>query len=273
MELKIRPPAVAGAFYPASERDLKKAINYFLEKTKKIAEKVSVSKSKLRALVVPHAGYPYSAVVAAAGFNLLKQLKLPKKPKVLLLGPSHNAYFQGLTTCSLEGWETPLGIIKVDPIVKRLIKENLVVISDEAHDNEHCLEVELPFLQEIFSDFSIIPLLTGEGNPVAFAKSLAKIAKEIDLFLISSDLSHYYPYNKAVELDKKANEEIPKLNIQKVNAEIEACGKQGILTLMHLAKEKKWQGIFVDYKNSGDTGGDKSAVVGYGCYAFYEKKC
>jgi AmmeMemoRadiSam system protein B len=272
MELTVRQPAVAGAFYPSSKRELSAMIDGFLDSTSKFALSKIPKRAIIRGLVLPHAGYIYSGIVAASGFNLVKKEKFARNPKVVLLGPSHHTAFNGLATCSYTEWETPLGRIKIDPLTLEFTRKypNDVTDFDTAHVQEHCLEVEVPFLQTVLPSFSLIPLLTGDGEPRRFAEILIEYEKGIDFFVISSDLSHYYPYEAARRLDARANEAIPTLDIKKVESEVEACGKQGILTLMHMAKKKNWQGVLVDYKNSGDTAGDRNAVVGYGCYAFYE---
>lgn len=273
MEITVRLPAVAGAFYPESKIELKSMISGYLRESKSLSLSRIPRGRRLRAIIVPHAGYIYSGVIAAAGFNLIKKGRLGKNPRVLLIGPSHHVAFEGLVTCSYKEWFTPLGKIEVDPLTFKMPHQysNDVVLLNVAHAQEHCLEVELPFLQIFLPSFSLIPLITGEGDPKRFSEILSGFEKDIDLFVVSSDLSHYYPYEVAKMLDVKANEAIPALDIKKVNEEVEACGKQGILTIMHLAKKNNWQGIFVDYKNSGDTAGDKNSVVGYGCYAFYEQ--
>jgi len=267
----IRPSAVAGAFYPSSKEELRKSVNYFLIKSAKTASKINLTGKQIHGLVVPHAGYIYSAVVAGAGYNLFKTKTINPKPKILLLGPSHNALFEGLATTSFSQWETPLGLVPVDKMTQELISKNpeLIIVSDEAHQKEHCLEVQLPFLQQIFPDFSIIPLLTGDGDPKLFADILNSVVPEIDFILVSSDLSHYFPYQKAAELDNRTNKFITAMDILNFIEQGEACGKQGILTILHLAKKNNWQIKLVDYQNSGDTGGDKSRVVGYSSFVYY----
>ncbi len=271
MEIKIRPPAVAGTFYPGSKAELQSLVAELLRQAQPLSNSQNIPVGKLRGLIVPHAGYIYSGIVAAAGFNLVKKYLAKGQLRIMLLGPSHHVYFHGLAACPAAEWATPLGTVAVDPLNETLVTGHPEVVSliNEAHRPEHCLEVQLPFLQAVLQSFSLIPLLTGEGDPEIFAKALNTVINDLDLVVVSSDLSHYYPYETAVKLDQRANEAVPKLDIDRVATEVEACGKAGILTLMHLAKMNHWQGYFVDYKNSGDTAGDKSAVVGYGCYAFF----
>jgi len=272
MDLTIREPAVAGAFYPSAKEELKEAVNFFLKESEKKFKKLNLQNRKLKAIIVPHAGYIYSGTIMAAGFNLIKKHPLIN-PKILLIGPSHNEYFKGLTIPSTKEWETPLGLVKIDPLTNIIADENpnMVFFSDEAHSSEHCLEVEIPFMQEIFSNFTLIPLLTGEGDPAKYARIIKEYQNKIDLIIVSSDLSHYNPYDYANIIDNISNKTIISYDFPNSKYKIDACGKQGILTLMYLAKEKNWHPELIDYKNSGDTAGDKKSVVGYSCIAFYEK--
>lgn len=268
----IRLPAVSGAFYPSGKKDLEDAVHCFIEEAKKISPNNSLPKTRLKALIVPHAGYIYSGIVAASGFNLLTKQNL-KSPKIILLGPSHNIYFQGFASSSSKYWETPLGNVKLEnALINRIVSEHpeIFSISDEAQSGEHSLEVELPFLQETLKEFSIIPFLTGEGDPESYALAIKKFEKEIDFIIVSSDLSHYFQYNTAAKIDKSTIDSIKNFDFEKTENKGEACGKQGILTLMYLAKKNNWKPYLVAYKNSGDTAGDKDAVVGYCCFAFYE---
>jgi len=260
----IRKPAVAGAFYPGDEKVLAQMINGFLN------ESVSVKlPGKLKAIVVPHAGYIYSGIVAGAGFKLLKELDKEKKWKVLLLGPSHFSFIKGAVSPEVEGWETPLGTVLVKNILDEIKKSDAIIQQENVFTEEHSLEVEVPFLQMVMKKWILYPLCLGDLNPKILAIDLKDFAERDDVVIVvSSDLSHYFPYEDAVAIDENANEYIPKIAVNDVKEKVEACGIKGILTLLHLADVLGWKGHFVDYKNSGDTAGDKSQVVGYGCYAF-----
>lgn len=256
----IRRSAVSGYFYPGNSKELKNMVNDFLKKAK--AKKIS---GKIKGLVEPHAGYIYSGLTAAYGYKLLSQLDKNRKWKIILLGPSHHAYFSGAAISTTDFWLTPLGKVRVEKIKI----EGLLDIP-EARLYEHSLEVQLPFLQCVLNDFSIIPILTGEIDPKELSDILIPILDDKTIIITSSDLSHFHSYEEANKIDKIANEAIPKLEIKKVEEEVEACGKTGILTLMHIAKKMKWKGKLLHFCNSGDVTGDKSQVVGYGCYAFYQ---
>lgn len=249
----MRPPVFAGSFYPARKEDLQKQVNDFLTKSKKV--KFS---GHLKALIVPHAGYIYSGTVAGAGYKLLQNKDFKK---VILLGPSHQTYFIG-ASLAVEDLVTPLGTTKSG--TKNLLKKDLVINLPAAHAKEHSLEVQLPFLQTVLKDFELYALVLGEVDEEKLAKHLEKFIDEKTLIIASSDLSHYLPYPNAKQVDQKTINNILRLNFN----EIEACGEKPIKVLMHLAKSLGWKSFLIDYKNSGDTAGDKEKVVGYACIGF-----
>jgi len=264
MEMEIRKPAVAGAFYPDEPAELQGMIEDFLGKAKEVKVK-----GRLRAMVVPHAGYIYSGPVAAFGYKLLAGLKT-QPSKIILIGPSHYAGFLGAAEAGADAWQTPLGIVKAGSLRDKIGKSETIRKIPEAHGPEHCLEVQLPFLQTVMKkDFTIYPIITGEVSPSVLANEILKVIDDQTLVIASSDLSHYNPYEKAVRLDSICNKAVPALDIATMEDSGDACGKTGILTLMNIAKKKNWKGKLLDYRNSGDTAGPKDAVVGYGCYAFF----
>ena len=258
-----RPPMYAGSFYPASKKELSLMINSFLKKS--ISKK---QKGELKALIVPHAGYVYSGVVAAFAYNLIKAAK---SKNIILFGPSHSVYING--AYGFSGiWQTPFGEVKISssdlPIVKG--------------DKEHCLEVQLPFLQTILKKFEFKPIIYGEIS----SEELADIIetennalennnsknKKDSLLIASSDLSHYLTYAEAKKIDLETINSILELNFEKFEKTGDACGKTGIGALIILAKKNNWKPVLLDYKNSGDTAGDKKGVVGYTAIAFFEKE-
>lgn len=248
----MRKPAVAGMFYPGNKEELKKSVHGFLQAGKEIK-----FKGELKALIVPHAGYVYSGIVAGAGFRLLAGKNVRHYKKVILLGPSHQIYFSGAAIAA-EDFETPLGTVKVGE-VSSWLKEELIVKLPEAHRKEHCLEVELPFLQETLSKFELYALVLGEVDEKLLAAAIRKFVDDNTLIVVSSDLSHYLPYETAVRKDKETINKILNFDL----SHFEACGERPIRVLMHLAKSLNWKPILLDYKNSGDTAGDKNRVVGY----------
>jgi len=266
MELphKMREPAVAGSFYPDDEKELREMIEKFL----KDAGDVKVP-GKLRGLVVPHAGYVYSGPTAAYGYKVLMEQK--KQPdQIFLFGPAHYGMFVGIADSGYDIWKTPLGMVNTKSISSKITDRSLVHVYPRAHDPEHSLEVQLPFLQTVMKEqFTAYPVLTGEVSPASLANAVEPVLDEDSLFLVSSDLSHYHPYENAKRIDSVANESVPNLDFKKAEL-FEACGKTAILTLMQTAKSKGWKGKLLDYRNSGDTAGPRDGVVGYGAYAFYE---
>ena len=157
------------------------------------------------------------------------------------------------------------------PLAGAILKSNKAITKNEAaHLAEHSIEVQLPFLQSVGKNFTIVPLLCGNVDPAELANAIMDEIGERTVVIASSDLSHYNQYDRAVKIDRIANEAVPALDIARFEKEGDACGKTAILTLMHIAKRKKWTGKLLDYRNSGDTAGPKSEVVGYGCYAFSE---
>jgi AmmeMemoRadiSam system protein B len=253
-----RKPAVAGRFYPAQPSVLAAMLADYLQ------EAETVSKVP-KAIIVPHAGYIYSAAIAASAYARLKSATHIKK--VVLIGPSHYLWFKGLAVCSADAYSTPLGDVPVDrEMITELLKLPYVSSLDEAHANEHSLEVHLPFLQTLLQDFTLIPIVAGKAEPEEVAGVLDKVWDAYDtLVVISSDLSHYHDYGTARGLDKFTSHLIETLQYRQLTPEM-ACGKVPITGLLYLLKQKHLAIKTIDLRNSGDTAGDKSRVVGYGAY-------
>ncbi len=248
----IREPAVAGMFYPSDRDELLKLIDTFWNNAE--YEKID----SVKAVITPHAGYIYSGIVAASAFKTVESCKCNE---FVLLGPSHYYYFPNAITSSFEQWLTPLGAVPQSPL------SNLPVLN-EPFFREHSLEVQLPFLQYAFKEMKIYPALFGDLRE---AEKISRLIEDLRLpIIVSSDLSHYLPYEKAVDRDKRTISFILNLDIQGFVKYGDACGKEAIRALMHIAKRNDWKVKLIDYKNSGDTVGDKSAVVGYASIVFYE---
>ena len=254
--VRVRDPAVADMFYPRNKSDLLDLIKSLEEKAKDIE-----LNGKIKGLIVPHAGYAYSGIVASTAYRTLA--KQTSNILATLLGPSHYFAFYNVVKATYEAWRTPLGLVKVD---------NLLDFPDfdAAFTHEHCLEVQLPFMQYYFKNVKIFPLLTSK---VTERKSIIDKLNPITsttTYIISSDFSHYYPYDVAVEKDKKSIKHILNLNIEGFMNEGEACGKESIVLLMYLAKINKWKPILLQYMNSGDLSDNKKNVVGYAAIAFLQ---
>lgn len=264
MSPPVREAAAAGRFYPQEPGELRAELEKLLAEAP-----LSSLPGQLKGLIVPHAGYRYSGPVAAVGYKLLASLQL-KAPKVLLLGPAHYVAFSGAATHPAEFWQTPFGSVPVVNPGLSVSPEGPLIMLAEAHQMEHSLEVQLPFLQITLKRFSFFPIVTGLIEPEELAELLLKAVDGFDLVIASSDLSHYHPYERAKEIDAVANRLIPQLDLKQAKRYLDACGKTAILTLMIIAKALGWRGQLLDYRNSGDTSGEKDQVVGYGCYGFYE---
>ncbi len=281
---KIRPAAVAGQFYPGDSKELKKEVlKYLADAAKKDFA------GEIKAILAPHAGYDFSGPVAAQSFQ---QLEGKKIARVILISNSHRAYFSGVALDENDAWETPLGQILIDrEFLKKLEKSSDIFIwSSPAHEKEHALEVQLPFLQTVLKEkFKIVPLLFGNSGQEDY-QILAQVLLENlgpeDLLVISSDLSHYPRSEDAQKIDQETLEKIKSGEIENLEKHIKEteqknipqeqtllCGADGVKTLMVLANLKSWNKIeILNYQNSGDSFlGDKTAVVGYGAMAFYER--
>jgi len=253
----IKQALYAGSFYPGNAEELRKTIRDYFS-TVKIKETQGKS---LRALIVPHAGYIYSGEIAAVGYKQLEKI-LPEN--ITLLGPSHRAYFKGIAFADFDKWATPLGEIKINNSPVKVLKGFIESKSSVAE--EHSVEVQVPFIQFASPKSVITPLVTGNITDYSvFIDQLKNIAKT-NLFIISTDLSHYMPYETAVSIDQETIIKI--LNFEKVTHE-EACGADGINILSGIAAELNWKPLLLDYRNSGDTAGDKNAVVGYCAIGYY----
>lgn len=248
--MSVRKPCAAGGFYPENKEKLNELINYFFKEAKDSDVK------NLKAIIVPHAGYVYSGIVAAAGYNLLKKEDFNK---VILLGPCHSFRFGTGAFDENDSWQTPLGEIKVS-----LFETDKMKKMSMAHAQEHSLEVQVPFLQSLDKEFEFIPIAMG-GYDKELILELEKNIDDKTILVISSDLSHYLSYENAVKKDKETINKI--LNFEHVQGE-EACGYDGINILIEIAKKKNWKPILIDYKNSGDTTGPRMEVVGYAAIGF-----
>lgn len=270
---RTRTPAVAGTFYPAEAGELRRMVEGFLAEA--ASEDFVRERSEDRrpaALIAPHAGYPYSGPIAASAFSLLRGLDpLPKR--VLLLGPSHRFPFRGIALPRAGAFETPLGTVPLDlSACEALQRLPFVAVEDRAHDREHALEVELPFLQVLLGDFELIPLVVGDARP-GEVEAVLRTAVEGDragegtLVVVSSDLSHYLPYGEALQADRRTAERI--LMGDGSLAPTDACGAGPINGLLPWASERGLEAELLDLRSSGDTAGSLDQVVGYGAFAFF----
>jgi AmmeMemoRadiSam system protein B len=261
---RSRQPAVAGYFYPASPDELAADLRAML------AAAGTVTSTRVpKALIVPHAGYIYSGPVAASAYARLAA-QAGRIRRVVLLGPVHHVPVRGLALPAAEVFSTPLGDIPLDTAaMQALAGLPQVVVSEAAHTPEHSLEVHLPFLQSVLNEFQLLPLAVGDATPDEVAAVLERVwGGDETLIVISSDLSHYLPYDTAVRTDEDTVRHI--IGLQPDLSHSQACGATPVNGLLTFAAGHALEAELLDLRNSGDTSGDKSRVVGYSAIAFYE---
>lgn len=260
--MNIRPPAVAGLFYPADAGKLNREIRHYLAEAKEFAYRP-------KAIIAPHAGYIYSAPIAASAYRLLEPLR-GQISRVVLLGPVHRVWVKGLALPDVEAFDTPLGSIPLDmEAMSSLAGLPQVEILTAAHAKEHSLEVQLPFLQEVLGSFRLVPLAVGGATAQEVAEVLERLwGGDETLIVVSSDLSHYLPYQAGSNVDKATARAILELRTNLVGEQ--ACGAHPINGLLLAARHHDLRPHLLDLRNSGDTAGDRDQVVGYGAFAFTE---
>ena len=263
MSANIRKAAVAGMFYPDDPAQLRTMVEGFLKQ-------VPVKGPAPKAIIVPHAGYPFSGPVAASAYAQLAPLR-DRIHRVVLLGPSHRVPLIGIAAPTSDFFETPLGDVEVEQeTLARLQALPQVGYLDSPHQLEHSLEVHLPFLQSVFDHFTLVPLVVGETPPEDVAEVLEILwSGDETLIVISSDLSHYHSYPVARERDSKTTKNIEKLDYRHIGYD-DACGRNPVNGLLYLAEKKGLKVTTLDLRNSGDTAGPRDQVVGYGAYALTE---
>lgn len=264
---EIRPPAVAGAFYTSDSEVLSDQIKDFLSKVP--AKTLS---GKIIALISPHAGYMYSGQVAAYGYKLLEGKKFDT---VVVIAPSHRFPFRGASVYNKGAYQIPLGLVPIDTeLAQQLIKQDdLISYVEQAHTQEHSLEVQLPFLKIVLGDFTLLPIVIGSYDLAtceSISETIYQVVKDKNALIVaSSDLSHFHSYDEAVEMDNIVINHVKKFDAKGLfkdtsSKRCEACGAGPMITTMLLAKKlgaNKSEYLF--YANSGDVTGDKSGVVGY----------
>lgn len=256
---KIRPTAAAGKFYTNNKQELLAQLNNFSQSNSYDFD------YKTRAVIVPHAGYMYSGQLASNGFQYLDK----KVKNIFIIGPPHYIPVKNVALSSFDMWSTPLGEISVNQeINQELVKNFHCEFEDLAFADEHSLEVQVPFIQKNFQNIKIIPILASNQEKVT--NIIAHYWENHEnAFVISSDLSHFYPSSEAKKIDNITAEMIELKNIEEFNPR-QACGAVGICGLVKFAKERGFSLIRIGMVNSGDVTGDNSRVVGYGSWLLYE---
>ncbi len=265
MNTNSRSPAVAGRFYPESATVLAHEIAQMLTQVP------DALCENAKAIIVPHAGYIYSGQVAAEGYAALAKRR-QTITRVVLLGPAHRVAVKGLALPSCLSFTTPLGEVPLDqPSITALMDLAQIEVNDSAHAQEHSLEVQLPFLQSVLSQFSLVPLVVGHATPQQIAEVLERLwGGDETLIVVSSDLSHYLPYVAAQEIDTQTARQI--VNLGPDISHTQACGASPVNGLLLAARQHGLQGKLIRLRNSGDASGERSRVVGYAAFAFFEKE-
>jgi AmmeMemoRadiSam system protein B len=268
-DVRVRPPAVAGAFYPGDPESLMSALRRCFagalpaEDTGPLPKALPVPK----ALIVPHAGYVYSGPVAATAYRRLTPARSSIR-HVVLLGPSHRVPLRGIAVPSADAFATPLGLVPVDGVARTLaLGVPIVQIDDLAHAGEHSLEVQLPFLQFVLDEFDVLPLVAGPCPPLDVARLLDAVWGGPDtVVILSTDLSHYLRYADALAQDRRTADAVVACESQALH-DRDACGVVGLRGLLEAVRSRHLSVRELDLRNSGDTAGDRLSVVGYGAFS------
>ncbi|MGZ5038074.1 MAG: AmmeMemoRadiSam system protein B [Usitatibacter sp.] len=261
----IRPAAVAGSFYPGDPSALAAEVAAYLAE----APAPRAPERPPKAIIAPHAGYMYSGPIAASIYARLAPLRGVVR-RVVLAGPAHRVYVRGAAIPSVGAFASPLGDVALDREALAALRAlDFVEVSDRAHALEHSLEVHLPFLQSVLGDFALVPIVVGDASPGQAARIFEMLwGGDETLIVVSSDLSHYLPYDSARGRDRDTARAI--LGLDATLVPEEACGAAPINGLLQAARGHGLSAEMVDLRNSGDTAGGLDRVVGYGAFAFTE---
>ena len=260
-----RPAAVAGSFYPGDPSALAAEVATYMAAPSAAPPRVP------KAIIAPHAGYMYSGPIAGSVYARVAPLA-GRIRRVVLAGPAHRVYVAGVAVPAAREFQTPLGTVPLDAEAVAVASGfPFVEVSDRAHALEHSLEVHLPFLQAALGGFSLVPLVVGDAEPREMAALFEALwGGEETLVVVSSDLSHYLPYESARRRDGGTARTILDLDASLVPED--ACGAAPINGLLALARRRGLEPELVDLRNSGDTAGSRDRVVGYGAFAFHEAR-
>lgn len=261
----VRPAAVAGLFYPDAPGALEAAVTAALAGAAPEAHEGPV-----KAVIAPHAGYLYSGAVAGCAFAALAPRAGAIK-RVVVIGPSHFVWLEGIAVPSAGAFETPLGQVPVEEEAVAAIADlPQVRVMDSAHEREHALEVELPFLQHVLGDFALVPLVVGEAGPDEVAEVIERLwGGDETVIVVSSDLSHYHSDRTARRLDARTADAVERFAETEIAPE-DACGARAIAGFLLAARRRGLTVERLAMANSGDAAGDRRRVVGYGAWAFRE---
>ncbi len=264
--MSTRKMTVAGAFYPNEHAEIENMFEHYNDILDKNLKQNKILSIKPRAIIVPHAGYIYSAFTANIAYRVLANTKAKR---AVVIGPSHKIYLSGSSISEYDDYQTPFGNLKIDTNLVEELKENFgFSFIPEAH-KEHSTEVQMPFLKRYMKDISVVEIIYGNEKPEHLERVIDYILKDDEsVVIISSDLSHYYDLQKANKLDGICLEAIQNLKTNELHQGCEACGKIGIEAIVLTAIVNHLKPILLDYRTSADASGDKNEVVGYMSAAF-----
>jgi AmmeMemoRadiSam system protein B len=259
--VEARKPTAAGVSYPAERELLESTVRDLIERAPTTPGEARMP----RAIVVPHAIRATAGLVAAAAWAHVMPVA-SRVGRVLLLGPAHHATFAGIAAPFADAFATPLGPVTVDRLaIEGVRRFPQVVVSDVPHEQEPSLEVQLPFVQALLGDKSIVPLLVGELPDEEAAEVIASLWDDATLVVVSTDLSHYFDATTARGLDESTALAIEALDASAIREE-HACGHAALRALLLVARERRLRASRVDLRHSGDSTGDLDEVVGYGAF-------
>ncbi len=271
MTTVVRPPAVAGMFYPESPGTLRKTITGYLNLANPPELTELPTPAAVRAIIVPHAGYVYSGAVAAFAYKLLAAQATPPT-RFYLMGPAHRVWFSGVALADYEAFDTPLGRQPLDTEKIEVLAASGAPFAklNAPHKPEHSLEVQIPFLRVIAPEVPVVPMLFGEVDPTVVGRALDGVLEPGDVIIVSSDLSHFHDNRTAHTRDRQFLDALLRGDRHGVGSG-EACGQVPALALMTIAERRGWQPHLLDYRTSGDITGEEWRVVGYASVAYVEE--
>ena len=267
--MSTRETAVAGQFYPSDANEIEAMLEHYNQIVEEHLQDEEILLLKPRAIIVPHAGYVYSAFTANIAMRLLKN---SHAKHVVVIGPSHRVYLKGTSISEYDSYATPLGVLPIDRALVTELEEKFgLVCIPEAH-HEHSTEVQMPFIKIYDEDASVIEMVYGDESPQRLAGIIEHLLADTEtVVVISTDLSHYHDIKKANALDNICLDAVKNLDPSELHQGCEACGKIGVEAMLIAAKNRGLKSVLLDYRTSADASGDKSQVVGYMSAAFIEE--
>jgi len=256
----IRRPAAAGTFYPADAAELSRTVDALLD-----GASAGADEPRPAALVVPHAGYVYSGRVAAEGYARTRSSEVRR---VVVLGPAHFVPLRGMAVPEASAWRTPLGTVEVDPALRQAAVEAGTAVDDGPHAPEHAIEVQLPFLlRSLGPAWTFLPVAVGLAPAGSVADLLERLRDQVDLVVVSTDLSHYLDEASARLIDHRTAQAVLRLDLEDIG-EHAACGRHALRGLLAFAARCGLVPSLLRLSTSADASDDTSSVVGYGAFAF-----